>query len=94
MLHGSSTMVRLQLDERQWQKVKAALSVREARRAAGAGRSQLRGGGTVVEAYGRSMARSSERFWPLEDSVQSVRPLGEQGDLAPSVRSALSGPRQ
>ena len=28
MLHGSSTMVRLQLDERQWHKVKAALGVR------------------------------------------------------------------
>ena len=29
MLHGSSTMVRLQLDERQWQKVKAALGVKK-----------------------------------------------------------------
>jgi putative transposase len=29
VLDGSSTMVRLQLDERQWQKVKAALGVRK-----------------------------------------------------------------
>ena len=45
----------------------------------------------MVEAYGRSVARSSERFWPLEDSVQSLRPLGEQvAELeARSIAAAL-----
>jgi hypothetical protein len=64
----------------------------EGARAPWAKRPQLRGSGAVVEAYRGAVARSAERLRPVEDGVQSLRPLGEDGRMGKAVGCAEPGP--
>ena len=64
----------------------------EGARAPWAKRPQLRGSGAVVEAYRGAVAGSAERLWPVEDGVQSLRPLGQDGRVGTALGSAEPGP--